>query len=240
MQWVKNMYKFDYPFLLHEIWVAVTYIPLTLELSFIPMVFGLVIGTLLAVCRIQKIPVLNTIIKLYILIFRSMPMVLMILILYFSFMYGFDTLAGFLHLKIRSGDVPPIVLAYIILSIVAVAFMTESIRAALQSVQKGQIEAAHSIGMRTAVIYRRIIIPQALPVAIPILGNTLIGLIKGTSLVYMIGVTDMITGVKIEANASYRYLEAYIAIAIIYWLLCIAIEQGIGLISRRVTIIGQL
>ncbi|WP_073587845.1 amino acid ABC transporter permease [Anaerocolumna xylanovorans] len=232
------MYKFDYSFFLHELWVAVTYIPLTLKLSMIPMVFGLVFGTLLAILRIQKVPVLNTLIKIYILIFRSMPMVLMILILYFSFMYGFDTIAELMHLKIRSGNVPPIILAYIILSIVSVAFMTESIRTALQSVQKGQVEAAHSIGMKTSAIYRRIIIPQALPVAIPILGNTFIGLTKGTALVYMIGVTDLITGVKIEANASYRYLEAYIAIAVIYWLLCIAIEQGIRLLSHRVNAVS--
>jgi L-cystine transport system permease protein len=233
------MYKFDYLFFLHELWVAITYIPLTLELAIVPMLFGLVVGTILAICRIQNIPVLNTLIKIYILIFRSMPMVLMILILYFSFMYGFDTLASFFHLKIRSGDIPAIVLAFIILSVVSVAFMAESIRGALQSVQKGQIEAAHSIGMRQRTIYRRIVIPQALPVAIPILGNTFIGLTKGTALVYMVGVTDLITGVKIEANASYRYLEAYIAIAIIYWLLCIVIEQGIRLLSHKVNILAR-
>lgn len=228
------MYKFDYVFFLHELWVAVTYIPLTLQLAVIPLLFGLVVGTLLAICRIQNVPVVSTLIKIYVLIFRSMPMVLMILILYFAFMYGFDAVAELLKLKIRSGNVPSIVLAYIILCIVSVAFMAESIRTALQSVHKGQLEAAHSVGMNTSTIYQRVIIPQALPVAIPILGNTFIGMTKGTALVYLVGVTDLITGVKIEANASYRYLEAYIAIAIIYWLLCIAIEQGIRLLSHKV------
>jgi len=230
------MYKFDYSFFIHELWVGITYIPVTISLALVPMAIGVIFGTLLAIGRIQKVPLLQTFVKIYVLLFRSMPMVLLMLILYFAFMYGFDTLSAALHLKISSGNVPPLVLAFIILSFVSVAFLTESVRTALQSVQRGQIEAARSIGMKTASIYRRIIIPQALPVAVPILGNTFIGLMKGTALVYMIGVTDLITGVKIEANANYRYLEAYFAVAIIYWLLCIATEQGIRLLSNKVNL----
>lgn len=233
------MYKFDYIFFLHELWVGVTYIPTTILMAVIPMIFGLLLGTLLAIGRIQKIPVLDVLIRIYVLLFRSMPMVLVLLILYFGFVYSFDTLAGFLHLKVNSGNVPPLLLAVIILSIVSLAFITESIRAALQSVSSGQIEAARSIGMKTGTIYNRIIIPQALPVAIPILGNTFIGLMKGTALVYMIGVTDLITGVKIEANANYRYLEAYIAVAVIYWLLCISIEQIIRFLSKQVNLVTR-
>lgn len=232
------MYKFDMIFFLHELWVGITYIPITLILAIVPMIIGLLLGTVLAVIRIQRIPVLDLVIKGYVLLFRSMPMVLLIMILYFGFVYGFDAFAGFFHLGISSGQISPLTLALIILSIVSVAFLTETIRTALQSVQKGQIEAARSIGMTTWTIYRRIIIPQAVPVAIPILGNAFIGLTQGTALVYMIGVTDLITGVKIEANATYRYIEAYIAIAIIYWGLCLVIEQGIRLldfyVNRRV------
>lgn len=229
------MYKFDYFFFLHELWIGVTYIPITLILAFVPLIFGLLVGTLLAICRIQKVPVLDRVTKIYILIFRSMPMVLALLLLYFAFSFGFDWLAGLLHLKILSANIPPLIIAIMILCVVSVAFISESIRMALQSVHKGQIEAAYSIGMRTRTVYKRVIIPQALPVAVPILGNTFISLTKGTALVYMIGVTDLITGVKIEANANYRYLEAYIAVAIIYWALCIVLEQGIRILSKSVS-----
>jgi ABC-type amino acid transport system permease subunit len=98
----------------------------------------------------------------------------------------------------------------------------------------GQIEAAQSIGMTTPLIYRRVILPQALPVAVPILGNTFIGQIKGAALVSMIGVKDIVTQVKIEANANYRYLEAYIAAALVYWVICLGIEQGVRLLNRLV------
>jgi ABC-type amino acid transport system permease subunit len=138
--------------------------------------------------------------------------------------------------SLRSGNIPSIVFAMAVLSFLAVAFMSESIRMALQSVPPGQVEAAQSIGMTTVTIYRRVIIPQALPVAIPILGNTFISQAKGTALVYLIGVTDLITGVKIEANATYRYLEAYIACALIYWVLCAGIEQGIRLINKKIRV----
>jgi ABC-type amino acid transport system permease subunit len=76
-------------------------------------------------------------------------------------------------------------------------------------------------------------------VAVPILGNTFIGLVKGTALAYMLGVTDLVTGVKIEANASYRYIEAYIAIALIYWAICILIERLVKLLSKRVNSINK-
>jgi His/Glu/Gln/Arg/opine family amino acid ABC transporter permease subunit len=219
---------------MHELWVGVTYIPITLLLSIVPLIIGLIVGTLFAICRIQKVRIIDRIIQVYVVLLRSIPIVLLMLMLYFFFTYGIDEIAGFYHLPFRSSQVSPITLAFIILSFVSVAFLSESVRTALQSVQKGQIEAARSVGMTTTTIYRRIIIPQALPVAIPILGNTFIGLIQGTALLYLIGVTDLITGVKIQANGNYRYVEAYIAAAIVYWVLCIAVEQGIRLLSTRV------
>jgi ABC-type amino acid transport system permease subunit len=228
------MYHLDYAFLLHEIWIALTYLPLTLLLAAVPVGFGLIFGALLAIFRIHRVPVLGPLARGYVVLVRGMPMVLVMLILYFSFVYGFDALAETLGWSLRSGKIPDLVFALVVLSFLAVAFISESIRTALQSVPPGQIEAAQSIGMTTPTVYRRVIIPQALPVAIPILGNTLIGQAKGTALVYMIGVTDLITGVKIEANATYRYLEAYIACALIYWALCLAIERGIRLLNSLV------
>lgn len=228
------MYNFDLNFFIHELWVGVSYIPYTLLLAFVPLLAGLIFGSLFAICRMQKVRFLNKLIQFYILVFRSMPIVLTLLIMYFIIIYSFDWMSQILNLQITSGEIPALVLALVILSLISIAFTAESVRAALQSVNQGQIEAAYSIGMKTRTVYRRIIFPQSLPVAIPILGSTFIGLLQGTALVYMLGITDLITGVKIEANANYRYLEAYVAIAIIYWLLTLAIEQCIRLLSSRV------
>jgi ABC-type amino acid transport system permease subunit len=228
------MYRIDYGFLLHEIWVAVCYLPFTFVLVSGPLVVGLVIGSFLAVARIQRIPVLHQIVRLYVVVIRGMPTVLMLLIVYFVFVYSFDSLAEFFGLPLRSGQIHPLVFAILVLRFLSIAFVSESVRTALLSVPPGQIEAALSIGMTTFAVYRRVRIPQALPVAIPILGNTFISQTKGTALVAMIGVTDIVTKVKIEANASYRYLEAYIAVALIYWILCAGIEQGVRLLNNQV------
>jgi ABC-type amino acid transport system permease subunit len=228
------VYKIDYAFLLHELITGFMYLPFTLGLAAAPTGIGLVLGGLLAVIRVQRVPVFQYIIKWYIVIIRGLPTVLLLLIVYFSFVYSFDSLAEFFHISLRSGKIPPAVFAIIVLSFISIAFMSESVRTALLSVGAGQIEAAQSIGMTTPMIYRRVIIPQALPVAIPILGNTFIGQIKGAALVSMIGVKDIVTQVKIEANANYRYLEAYIAVALVYWVICLGIEQGIRLLNRLV------
>jgi His/Glu/Gln/Arg/opine family amino acid ABC transporter permease subunit len=228
------MYKIDYAFLLHELVTGFLYLPFTLGLAVVPVAIGLVLGGLLAVVRVQRVPFIQQIIKWYVVVIRGLPTVLLLLIVYFAFIYSFDSFAEFLHLSIRSGKIPPVTFAIIVLSFISIAFMSESVRAALLSVEIGQVEAAKSVGMATPLIYRRVIIPQALPVAVPILGNTFISQLKGTALVSMIGVKDIVTQVKIEANANYRYLEAYIAVAVVYWVICLAIEQGIRMLNKLV------
>jgi L-cystine transport system permease protein len=228
------MYEFDFNFFLQELWVAVKYIPVTLLLSVVPMFVGLVFGSLLAVGRIQKIRILSPLTNVYVILIRGIPMVLLLLVVYFGFNYGFNAFSRTFHLGIESSKVPIIIIAIFVLCIISIAFLTESVRAALQSVPKGQVEAAYSVGMTTCDTYRRVIIPQALPVAVPILGNMFISFVKGSALVYMIGVVDLLDATKIEANINYRYLEAYIAAAIVYWAICVLIEKGTSLLSKRV------
>jgi ABC-type amino acid transport system permease subunit len=230
------VYRIDYGFLLREVWVAFTMLPFTLMLAAVPTLFGLAVGALLAIVRIQRVPVLRSVVQGYVVLIRGMPTVLMLLIVYFAFVFGFDALMEKLGWSARSANIPPTLFAMGVLAFIATAFMTESIRTALLSVPKGQTEAAQSIGMTNFDIYRRVVIPQALPVAIPILGNAFIGQAKGTALVTMIGVTDLVTRVRIEANASYRYLEAYIAVALVYWALCVGIEQGVRLLNKSVRV----
>ncbi len=104
-----------------------------------------------------------------------------------------------------------------ILSLSYGAFMGENIRAALSSVDRGQYEAALSIGLTFSQSMRRVIVPQAARVAVPSLMNSFIDLFKATSLCYTIGLRDMMGGATMEINFSYRYLECYTAVIVIYW-----------------------
>jgi polar amino acid transport system permease protein len=116
------------------------------------------------------------------------------------------------------------------------AYTSETIRAAIQAVDSGEIEAARSLGMTTIQVYRRVIIPNAAVIATPSLISTLIGLTKGTSLAFNAGIVEMFAQAQIIGGSDYRYFERYISVAMIYWVISIIIEQVGRLIERRMEI----
>lgn len=101
------------------------------------------------------------------------------------------------------------------------AYLAEIFRAALNSVDEGQLEACLSVGMTKLQAYRRIILPQAVRNAIPATGNTFIGLLKETSLAFTLGVMEMFAQGKMYASGNLKYFETYLAVAIVYWVLTI-------------------
>ena len=132
------------------------------------------------------------------------------------------------------------VYAIIALSINESAYIAEIFRGALASVNVGQIEAASAIGMTYFQTFRRIIFPEMLSVALPGLGNSFIGLIKGTSLAFVCAVVEMTAQGKIIGGRTYRYFEVYVSLAIIYWVITFVIEQGIRLIEKKMQIPEQV
>jgi L-cystine transport system permease protein len=111
---------------------------------------------------------------------------------------------------------------------------SENIRGALNSVETGQFEAGYSIGMTRRQVLLRIVLPQAIPTAVPPLCSSLIGLIKGSSLCYMLMIMEVLNGTLLVASRSYKYLEAYIAAALIFWFLCICFEQLGRLLTKKI------
>jgi L-cystine transport system permease protein len=105
--------------------------------------------------------------------------------------------------------------------------MAEMMRSSYLAVNKGQIEAAYSVGMKPFTAFKRIIFPQAFGIAIPMLGNNIVMLFKETSLAFSIGVLDVFSQARVISGASYGayQLELYIAAGIIYWAFCVLIEQ---------------
>ena len=131
-------------------------------------------------------------------------------------------------------NIPAMVFVLIAFAINESAYNSENIRAAIQSVDNGQIEAANSLGMTPFQTFKRIIVPEALIVALPTLGNSFISLIKGTSLAFVASVVEMTAQGKILAGANYRYFEMYISLAIIYWLLTVVIEKVLAVVEKKV------
>ena len=137
-------------------------------------------------------------------------------------------------------NVPAILYAFVALAINESAFNAEIIRAALQSVGEGQIEAATALGMNYFQTLVRIIFPEAITVALPSLGNSLISVIKGTSLAFTCAVVEMTAQGKLIGGRTYRYFEVYVSLAIIYWVITIIIERGLGFIEKKLAIPEQV
>lgn len=185
------------------------YIQVTLVIAVISFGFGLILAILLAIVIIYEVPGLSTVSKVYISFFRSTPMLTQLFFFYFG-------LSPFIPVLKQAS---PLVSLLIIMSMNESAFMAETLRGAISSVDKGQREAALSLGMTEAQAFRRIILPQAFRVAIPGLSNSFISLIKGSSLGFTIGVVEIMTKSKLLAAKGFRFMEAYLASLALYWLL---------------------
>lgn len=218
--------QFDINFMLTvAMKAAIRYVPVTLELALVPFIIGTIFGTIIALVRLYNVKFIAKILQVIVVIIKGVPVVLQILIVYFAVLQCFDGIAKSFHLAIRAKNINSVYIGLFALSFFATAYISEAIRGALIAVKKGQYEAGYSVGLTKIQTLRRIILPQAIPVAIPMLCSNLIGLVKGSSLVFMISVTDLLNGALITANSNYKFLEAYVAAAIVYWVLCIVIER---------------
>ena len=227
---------FDFETVLTTIPKLLEYLPVTLEITLLSMGFGLILGFLLAIIKINKIPVLAQITAVFVSFIRGTPLIVQLyltytgiplLLKYYNYANGTDY---------NINNVPALLFVLVTFSLNEAAYNSESIRAALQSVDRGQIEAAESLGMTYAQVLRRIVLPEAFVVALPTLGNTLIGLLKGTSLAFVCSVVEITAQAKIIAGANYRYFEVYLALAFIYWVVTIVIEQLIRIVEKRIEI----
>lgn len=227
---------FDFETVVTTIPKLLEYLPVTLEITLLSMVFGLILGFLLAIIKINKIPVLAQVVAVFVSFIRGTPLIVQLyltytgiplLLKYYNYTNGTDYTIN---------NVPALLFVLVTFSLNEAAYNSESIRAALQSVDKGQIEAAESLGMTYAQVLRRIVLPEAFVVALPTLGNTLIGLLKGTSLAFVCSVVEITAQAKIIAGANYRYFEVYLALAFVYWMVTIIIEQLIRLVEKKIEV----
>lgn len=228
--------KFDIAFMFTALEAALKYTPITFILAIVPLIIGISFGTLIAITRLFKIKILGIVFQIIVVIFKAIPLVLQILIINFATIGYVDFLSEKFKWSFASKDINRVYIVLIAISIFSIVNISETIRGALSSVDKGQYEAAYSIGLTRSQALRRIILPQAFPVAVPSLCSNFIGLIKGSSLAFIISVTDLMNGALITATSNYKYLEAYVASAIVYWAICITIEKASYVLEKRLNV----
>ncbi|MEE6280623.1 amino acid ABC transporter permease [Georgenia sunbinii] len=183
------------------------YLPVTLILAVVSMAFALVLGLVLALFRFAKVPVLNQLAAAYISLFRGIPTLVQLFIIYYGLPQVFPVMS----------TMDAMTAAIIGFSLKQASYLAEIFRAALTSVDRGQYEAGLAVGMTKAQIYRRFVLPQAAHNAVPATGNIFISLIKETSLAFTLGLTEMFAEAKIVASASFRFFETYLVVGLIYW-----------------------
>lgn len=208
------------------------FVPITLFLAVASMLLASILGLVSAAVQLKNVPILKQIANAYLLIGRAVPTMVMLYLVYFGLpvlLMAFTEKTG-----INTGyqHVPPMVFAIMGLTFHTGAYLSEIFRAAILSVEKGQMEAALSVGMTWFQGIHRIVFRQAAVFAMPMLANQFLGLIKSTSIVFTITVVELLGGAKIECAENYRYLETYLVVAIMYWIISIAFEK-LFLIAER-------
>ena len=231
---------FDWQLVFTEIPLLLKYLPVTIQLTLIALIIGWVAGLFIAIIKIHRIPVLQQLCTLFVSVVRGTPIIVQLYLTYFGIPIFLKYYNFYNGTSYNVNGIPPIIFAIVALGLNQSAFDSETIRAAIQSVEKGQVEAAKSLGMNGLQIFYRVLLPQAVTVAIPSLGNSIIGLVKGTSLAFTCSVVEITAQGKILAGNSYRYFEVYCSLAIIYWVITIFIERLFTYIEKKMSVPEQI
>jgi L-cystine transport system permease protein len=211
---------------------AISYIPTTLYITVLVVLIGIVFGIVVAIVRTYRKPVLSQIADGFVIAFKAIPINLVIVLSSIVFVTYFGVFAEFFHLSVSVRDFDRVYIGVFALSLPSIAQMSEFMRGALLSVNKGQYEAGYTVGLSFFQTFRRIVFPQMMTVFIPSLTGIVISLMKASSLVILLGVLDILNGALIYANTSYCYFEAYLAAALVYWGLSL-ILQLVGKLAEK-------
>ncbi|MFZ2570184.1 amino acid ABC transporter permease [Streptococcus sp. VTCC 12886] len=193
-------------------------VPVTLGIMLVSIILSFFPALFLALGRHYKVKGVTSFSIIYLAFIRSTPQILLILFFYSLFPSLLNNL--FKGTGINVFNIPPIAYAFVIFSLMTIGSLSEIIRSAILTVDKGQLEAAQAIGLKNSQAYIRIIFPQALRSALPNLCNLVINLVKGTSLVFVMTVKDITAIAKVEAAYGYQYFESYLVIFLMYILIC--------------------
>ena len=227
--------SFIFEVMIQSLLVASQYIGTTLFMAITAIVIGVILGLGIALIRLYRIKGLSQFFQVVVTLLKGIPMVLIILALYLVASKQFDVWSESMNWSLRFRDFNMVWIAISALSLLATINSSEIFRGAFAAIKKGQFDAAKSMGMTNLQTIRRVLLPQAIPISLPMFSNLLISLIKASSLASMVSVFDVFAAAKITAQQNYRFLEAYVAVAVIYWGISLVIEKGAQMLEQRMT-----
>ena len=199
----------------------------TIEIAVLGLVIGILLGTLIALVKVMPktnifVKILNVICDIYVGFFRGTPIVVQLLI-------GYYVLLPALGIVVSDA----VIVAIAIFGLNSGAYVSEIMRAGIQSVDSGQLEAGRAVGLPYWTAMLKIVIPQSIKNILPTLGNEFIVLIKETSVVSFIAVVDITKAFRAIGDANYEYVIPYLILAAVYLVLVMLITVGIRIMERR-------
>lgn len=206
---------FDFSFFINLFPIMFKYLGITVLVSFASLVLAFLIALGMTLSIDMRVPVLSPVSKVWKSIFRGTPLLAQL----FWICYGLPQVIPPLK------DVDVMILLVLGLSFNASSYMAESLRGAISSVGTGQMEACLSSGMTQFQGMRRIVLPQAIRVAVPALSNNFVDIIKQSSLAFTLGIKEIMSVAKMEGAARLKFLEAFTAVMIVYWLLITVVNN---------------
>lgn len=223
-------------------------IRVTIQTSLIAYLIAIIIGLFTGLGRLSNNVVINNLARLYVELVRGIPMLVLIFFIAFvgvpvvvellnkigewALANGLTVIGEFLTV-FDIQDFPMLVRAIIALSVTYGAFLAEIFRAGIQSIGKGQTEAARSLGMSNAQSMRHVILPQAIRNVLPALGNDFVAMVKDSSLVSVLAVRDITQIARLYGGSTFRFREAYSTLAVMYLALTVMLSLGVQFVERR-------
>lgn len=198
-------------------------VKITIWISTISFMASVILGTVLAIVQIFHVKFLDGIVKIYVSYFRGTPLLIQLFIFY----YGLPLILDFMKLCPKAWAL------IICLALNSAAYISETIRGAIESVDNGQYEACVAFGMSVPQTMIRVVLPQAAIAAIPSITNTFIDIIKMSSLGMTIGIQDVMGEAQLAAATSYKTFETYILAALFYWVLAVVLGRIQLLIEKK-------
>lgn len=203
---------------------------ITVMLAFFTVIFAIVFGTLVALMRLSKNKILKGISTAFVEIIRGTPLLVQVYILF----YGLPTI-GFEMPQISAfginfTDAASVILA---LTINSTAYVSEIVRGGIEAVDKGQMEAARSIGLDYKMSMRYVIIPQSIKAILPALGNEFITVIKESAIVSVVGIQELMFKARSASGSTYKVFTPYIMAAAMYFVLTFGLSKLLGVAERR-------
>lgn len=224
----------DVSFILEALKEISKVLPLTLFITFIPILLGTLIGVVVSFVRMKNMKIGVPILNFYVSFFRGTPILMHIMLIYFALPIVVDMIVQFFNLSFHSNSIPNLFFVLFALTLSAGAYLSEIIRSGILSVPKGQVEAAYSVGLTFAQTMRRILLPQAFSKSIPNFTNVIVGFLHATSLAFFVSVEELTGVANIVASVNLKFLEAFIAVGIIYWVVSAVIELIAHRIEKKV------